>query len=86
VLLLLETVRDHYLATGRVVGVKAAGGIRSAKDALRYLVLVNETAGDHWLTPRCFRFGASTLVNDLLMQIRRAETGVYQRPEEFSRD
>lgn len=86
VLLLLECVRDHYLATGQLVGVKAAGGIRTAKDALRYLVLVHETAGDHWLTPQRFRFGASTLVDDLLMQIRRRETGVYQRPREFWKD
>ena len=83
-LLLLESVRDHYLETGRRVGVKAAGGIRSAKDALRYLVVVNETCGDLWLTPDAFRFGASTLLNDVLVQLLRVETGVYQRPSEFS--
>ncbi|MCC6672414.1 MAG: deoxyribose-phosphate aldolase [Planctomycetes bacterium] len=83
-LLLLESVRDHYLETGRRVGVKAAGGIRSAKDALRYLVVVNETCGDLWLTPDAFRFGASTLLNDLLVQLLRVESGVYQRPSEFS--
>ena len=86
VLLMLESVRDFYLETGRLVGVKASGGIRTAKEALRYLVLVNETAGDHWLTPERFRFGASTLVNDLLMQVRWLETGVYQRPEDFAKD
>jgi deoxyribose-phosphate aldolase len=86
VLLLLESVRDHFLETGRRVGVKAAGGIRTAKDALRYLVLVHETAGDLWLTPDAFRLGASTLVNDLLMQLRWLETGSYQRPDDFSKD
>ena len=85
-LLLLESVRDWYLETGRLVGVKAAGGIRTSKDALRYLVLVNETCGDHWLTPKLFRFGASTLLNDLLMQIRYLETGAYQRGDDFSKD
>jgi deoxyribose-phosphate aldolase len=86
VLLMLESVRDFYLETGRVVGVKAAGGIRTAKDALRYLVLVNETAGDLWLTPDTFRFGASTLLNDVLMQLERLRTGMYQRGDDFSKD
>jgi len=86
VLLMLEAVRDFFLETGRVVGVKAAGGIRTAKDALRYLVLVNETAGDLWLTPTAFRFGASTLLNDVLMQLERLRTGVYQRTDDFSKD
>jgi deoxyribose-phosphate aldolase len=86
VLLMLEAARDHYLDTGRVVGVKAAGGIRTAKDALRYLVLVNETAGDLWLRPEKFRFGASTLLNDVLMQLERLRSGAYQRPEDFSKD
>jgi deoxyribose-phosphate aldolase len=86
VLLMLEAVRDHYLETGRIVGVKAAGGIRTAKDALRYLVLVHETVGDLWLTPERFRFGASSLLNDVLMQWVRLSTGVYQRPEDFSED
>ena len=86
VLLMLEAVRDHYLETGRLVGVKAAGGIRASKDALRYLVLVNETCGDHWLDPRFFRFGASSLLNDVLMQWVRLRTGVYQRPEDYSKD
>jgi deoxyribose-phosphate aldolase len=86
VLLMLEAVRDHYLETGRLVGVKAAGGIRTAKDALRYLVLVNETVGDLWLTPAAFRFGASTLLNDVLMQLQRLRSGTYQRGEDFSKD
>jgi deoxyribose-phosphate aldolase len=86
VLLMLECVRDHYLQSGRLVGVKAAGGIRDSKQALRYLVLVNETVGDLWLTPERFRFGASTLLNDLLMQWSRCRDGVYQRPEDFGKD
>lgn len=86
VLLMLEAVRDHYLETGRQVGVKAAGGIRTAKDALRYLVLVNETAGDRWLSPDWFRFGASSLLNDVLMQLQKEHTGRYQRPVDFSAD
>jgi deoxyribose-phosphate aldolase len=63
-----------------------AGGIRSAKDALRYLVVVNETVGESWLTPDRFRFGASSLLNDLLMQRRKQRTGIYPRPDEFSGD
>ncbi len=86
VLLLLEAVRDHFLETGRQVGVKAAGGIRTAKDALRYLVLVNETCGDRWLSPQWFRFGASSLLNDVLMQLEKERTGRYQRPADFSTD
>ncbi len=86
VLLMLECARDHYLETGRFVGVKAAGGIRNAKEALRYLVLVNETAGDLWLRPEGFRFGASSLLNDLLMQLRWVEDGRYQRLRDFSKD
>jgi deoxyribose-phosphate aldolase len=86
VLLLLEAVRDHFLETGRRVGVKAAGGIRTGKDALRYLVLVNETAGDLWLTPDAFRFGASSLLDDVLMQLERQRTGCYQDPDDFGTD
>ena len=86
ILLMLECVRDHYLETGKLVGVKAAGGIKTAKDALRYLVIVNETVGDLWLDPRYFRFGASSLLNDVLMQWVRLGSGFYQRPEDFSKD
>ena len=86
VLLMLESVRDHFLDTGKLVGVKAAGGIKTSKDALRYLAMVNETVGDHWLSPSMFRFGASSLVNDLLMQLARIDSGSYQRPEDFSKD
>ena len=86
ILLMLEAVRDHYLETGRIVGVKAAGGIRKSKDALRYLVVINETCGDHWMTPEYFRFGASSLLNDVLMQLEKERTGRYQRPVDFSAD
>jgi deoxyribose-phosphate aldolase len=76
-LVLLEAVREHWRATGRAVGVKAAGGIRSAKQALHYLVMVKETMGDDWLRPERFRFGASTLLDDLLLQVRKQDTGRY---------
>ena len=85
-LVMLEAVRDFAESTGHVVGVKVAGGIRSAKDALRYLVVVNETAGSSWLTPERFRFGASSLLNDLVMQRQKQRRGVYVRPDEFSGD
>jgi deoxyribose-phosphate aldolase len=83
---MLEAARDVYEETGRKIGVKAAGGIREAKDAVRHLVLVNETLGPEWLTPDLFRFGASTLLNDLLLQIRKQKTGVYQSPDYFTLD
>lgn len=85
-LVMLEAIRDHHLATGRVVGMKPAGGIRHAKLALTYLVLVAETLGADWLTPDRFRFGASALVNDLLRQIAWTEEGVYPSPRRFSVD
>jgi deoxyribose-phosphate aldolase len=85
-LVLLEAVRDYEGQTGQQVGVKVAGGIRNAKDAIRYLVLVNETVGDAWLTPDKFRFGASTLLNDLLMQRRKLATGHYAGPDYFTLD
>jgi deoxyribose-phosphate aldolase len=86
VLVMLEAVRDFADATGRAVGVKAAGGIRTAKDAVRYLVLVNETVGADWLTPDRFRFGASSLLNDLLMQRSKLRTGAYAGPDYFTLD
>jgi deoxyribose-phosphate aldolase len=86
VLLMLESVREYYLNTGRLVGVKAAGGIKNSKQALRYLAMINETVGDFWLTPVRFRFGASSLLNDLLMQLARLDSGTYQRPDDFSKD
>lgn len=85
-LVMLEAVRDFRKQTGRQVGVKAAGGIRTAKDAIRYLVLVNETAGEDWLDPDWFRFGASTLLNDLLMQRTKMRTGRYSGPDYFTLD
>ncbi|MGP3966983.1 deoxyribose-phosphate aldolase [Streptomyces sp. 6N223] len=80
-LLMLQAVRDFRAATGRQVGVKPAGGIRTSKDAIRYLVLVNETAGADWLAPEWFRFGASSLLNDLLMQRHKLRTGAYAGPD-----
>jgi deoxyribose-phosphate aldolase len=85
-LVMLEAVRDFQQRTGRQVGVKAAGGIRSAKDAIRYLVTVNETTGPDWLDPRLFRFGASSLLNDLLMQRQKLATGRYAGPDYFTLD
>jgi len=85
-LVMLEAIRDHYYATGRKIGMKPAGGIRTAKQALHYLVIVKETLGDAWLTPDLFRFGASTLLNDVLMQIEKERTGFYQAAEDFSKD
>ncbi|HWM36559.1 MAG TPA: deoxyribose-phosphate aldolase [Streptomyces sp.] len=80
-LLMLEAVRDFRTVTGTQIGVKPAGGIRNAKDALRYLVVVNETAGPDWLSPDWFRFGASSLLNDLLMQRQKLSTGRYSGPD-----
>ncbi|WP_189038286.1 deoxyribose-phosphate aldolase [Streptomyces daqingensis] len=80
-LLMLEAVRDFRAATGTQIGVKPAGGIRNAKDALRYLVVVNETVGPDWLSPDWFRFGASSLLNDLLMQRQKLNTGRYSGPD-----
>lgn len=79
-LVMLEAVRDFASIHGRLVGVKAAGGIRTSKDAIKYLVLVNETVGEGWLTPELFRFGASTLLNDLLLQRQRMASGYYSGP------
>ena len=83
-LVMLAAVRDFEHTSGRRVGVKVAGGIRTAKDAIRYLVLVNEVAGQPWLTPALFRIGASTLLNDLLMQRSKQLTGVYAGPDYFT--
>ncbi|MFW5966851.1 MAG: deoxyribose-phosphate aldolase [Persicimonas sp.] len=76
-LVMLQTIRDHYMKTGKMVGMKPAGGIRTAKLALRYLAMVKETLGDDWLTPEWFRFGASSLLNDLLMQLEKEKSGRY---------
>ncbi|MFD0784694.1 deoxyribose-phosphate aldolase, partial [Micromonospora azadirachtae] len=85
-LIMLEAVRDFRAATGRQVGVKPAGGIRTTKDAIKYLVMVNETVGPDWLDPAWFRFGASSLLNDLLMQRTKLTTGVYAGPDYFTLD
>jgi deoxyribose-phosphate aldolase len=85
-LVMLEAVRDFRVATGRQVGVKPAGGIRTAKDAIRYLVTVNEVAGPDWLDPDWFRFGASSLLNDLLAQRTKMLTGRYSGPDYFTLD
>jgi deoxyribose-phosphate aldolase len=85
-LVMLEAARDFRTATGRQVGVKAAGGIRTSKDAIGYLVLVNETVGDDWLDPDWFRFGASSLLNDLLLQRQRMATGHYSGPDYVTLD
>jgi deoxyribose-phosphate aldolase len=83
-LVMLEVIREFYFATGVRIGIKPAGGIRTAKQALQYLVMVNETLGDDWLTPEMFRFGASTLANDILMQVATCVDGFYQSGDYFS--
>jgi deoxyribose-phosphate aldolase len=85
-LCMLEVIRDVHDETGRVVGMKPAGGIRTAKQAIQYLCVVNETLGSRWLTPALFRFGASSLLNDLLMQIRKQQAGAYQSGDYFTID
>jgi deoxyribose-phosphate aldolase len=85
-LVMLEAVRDYRIATGRQVGVKPAGGIRTSKDAIKYLVTVNETCGDDWLSPDWFRFGASSLLNDLLLQRQKMITGHYSGPDYVTLD
>jgi deoxyribose-phosphate aldolase len=86
VLVMLEAIRDHYRETGRRVGMKPAGGVRTSKQALHLLVLVKETLGDAWLTPDLFRIGASTVTNDLLMQLAKEMTGRYQSEDYFTKD
>ncbi|MBZ5741352.1 deoxyribose-phosphate aldolase [Nocardioides mangrovi] len=85
-LIMLEAVRDFREQTGTMIGVKPAGGIRTAKDAIKYLVMVNEIAGPDWLDPDWFRFGASTLLNELLMQRTKMTTGRYSGPDYFTLD
>ena len=85
-LVMLEAIRDVYEETGRKIGMKPAGGIRHAKQAVQYLVVLHETLGPEWLTPDLFRFGASSLLNDVLMQIRKEKTGRYQSPDYFTID
>src|SRR5438132_13009269 len=85
-LVMLEAIRDVYEETGRMAGMKPAGGIRNAKQAVQHLVLVHETLGPEWLTPDLYRLGASSLLNDILLQIRKEKTGAYQSPDYFTVD
>ena len=85
-LVMLEAIRDVHAETGRKVGMKPAGGIRTAKNAIQYLVQVHETLGPDWLTPDLYRLGASSLVNDILMQLRKEKTGAYQSKDYFTND
>jgi deoxyribose-phosphate aldolase len=85
-LVMLEAIRDYYYATGKMIGMKPAGGIANSKLALHYLVMVKETLGAAWLDPDWFRFGASKLANDIIMQLVKQETGVYQSLDYFSND
>jgi len=83
---MLDAIKDFYLKTGTMIGMKPAGGISTAKLALQYLVMLNEVLGEKWMNKNYFRFGASSLVNDLLMQLVKTETGMYQSPNYFSKD
>jgi deoxyribose-phosphate aldolase len=83
---MLEAIRDFFHKTNKKVGMKPAGGISDSKTAIRYLVMVKETLGKKWLTPDLFRFGASSLANDILMQITKQQSGAYQSADYFSRD
>jgi deoxyribose-phosphate aldolase len=85
-LVMLQAIRDYYYDTGRMVGMKPAGGISTAKLAIHYLVMLRETLGNAWLTPEWFRFGASSLANDVLMQLMKQSTGYYQSADYFSKD
>ncbi len=85
-LVMLQAIRDYYRETGRMVGMKPAGGISTAKLAVHYLVMLRETLGNAWMTPEWFRFGASSLANDVLMQLMKQSTGVYQSGDYFSKD
>lgn len=81
---MIEAIRDHFLATGIPIAMKPAGGIRTAKQALHFLIAVKETLGDEWLNNRRYRFGASALLNDLVRQLEKERTGAYQAPWHFS--
>lgn len=85
-LVMLQAIRDFYRDTGKMIGMKPAGGISTSKLAIHYLVMLHETLGNAWMTPQWFRFGASSLANDVLMQLMKQSTGVYQSPDYFSKD
>ncbi|PHR70164.1 MAG: deoxyribose-phosphate aldolase [Lutibacter sp.] len=83
---MFDAIKDFYLKTGKMIGMKPAGGISTSKIALQYLVMLNEVLGEKWMNKKYFRFGASSLANDILMQLVKAETGAYQSPNYFSKD
>ncbi len=85
-LVMLQAIRDYYYETGKMIGMKPAGGISTAKLGVHYLVMLRETLGNAWMTPQWFRFGASSLANDVLMQLMKQSTGVYQSADYFSKD
>ncbi len=85
-LVMLQAIRDYYYETGRMIGMKPAGGISTAKLGVHYLVMLRETLGNAWMTPEWFRFGASSLANDVLMQLMKQSTGIYQSADYFSKD
>ena len=85
-IVMLEAIQDYHDRTGRMVGMKPAGGISDAKTAIHYLVMLKETLGKAWLSNEWFRFGVSSLTNDLLMQIRKQQTGRYQSADYFTKD
>ena len=85
-LLMLEAIKDHYLKTGKMIGMKPAGGISDSKTALQFLVMLRETLGQDWMTNKWFRFGASRLTNDILLQLKKQATGIYQSGDYFSKD
>lgn len=83
---MLDAIKDYYLKTGKMIGMKPAGGISTSKIALQYLVMLNEVLGEKWMNNKYFRFGASSLANDILMQLVKSETGFYQSSNYFSKD
>ena len=83
---MLNAIKEHYLKTGKMIGMKPAGGISTAKKSLQYLVMLNEVLGEKWMSNKYFRFGASSLANDVLMQLVKSETGIYQSINYFSKD
>ena len=83
---MLDAIKDFYLKTGKIIGMKPAGGISTSKIALQYLVMLNEVLGEKWMNNKYFRFGASSLTNDILMQLIKSETGIYQSVNYFSKD
>jgi deoxyribose-phosphate aldolase len=83
---MLDAIKDFYLKTGKIIGMKPAGGISTSKIALQYLVMLNEVLGEKWMNKKYFRFGASSLTNDIIMQLIKSETGIYQSINYFSKD